>query len=211
MSTRRKFLTSRTVPLGTAAAVLLLGVAACGSPAPSATTSPSPTPSESSATPSVTPSASETMSPPATTATPAPPTACSTASLSASLDTSGGGAAGSVYGTLRLKNTGAADCVLNGFATVELAATAGGPAIGAQSQTQGAAGPAITLAPGASAGAILRYSQAGLHPDCTPVAATLYRVYAPGNSNALTIPVSEDGCSNAAVNLLTIQAFVAGA
>ncbi|MFJ3958867.1 DUF4232 domain-containing protein [Arthrobacter sp. NPDC090010] len=131
--------------------------------------------------------------------------------MSASLDTSGGGAAGSVYGKLLLKNTGTAACTIQGFARVELTAGDSGPAIGAAAEKEGGAGVPATLRPGQSAAAVLRYSQAGLHPDCQHVPATRYRVYAPGTNTPMFIPVTEDGCSNAAVKLLTIQAFAPAA
>ncbi|MBO9704995.1 MAG: DUF4232 domain-containing protein [Arthrobacter sp.] len=218
MSTPRKFLTSRTLPLGAAATVLVLGMAACGtpgsgsSPSPSSD-SPSPTmttPEPSATTPSSSPSATATP-PPATTTPPvAAPKPCTAASLAASLNTAGGGAAGSVYGILTLKNTGGVTCTVTGFPKVELVPGTAAPAIGAPAE-QDASVPAttVTLAPGQAAGAQLRYSQAGLHPDCVHVAAHQYRVYAPGSSDPLFIPVTVDGCSNAAVKLLTVQALKA--
>jgi len=218
MSTPRKFLTSRTLPLGAAATVLVLGMAACStpgsgsSPSPSSD-SPSPTvttPEPSATTPSSSPSA--TATPPPTTTTPpvAAPKPCTADSLAASLNTAGGGAAGSVYGILTLKNTGGVTCTVKGFPKVELVPGTAAPAIGAPAE-QDASVPAatVTLAPGEAAGAQLRYSQAGLHPDCVHVAAHQYRVYAPGSSDPLFIPVTVDGCSNAAVKLLTVQALKA--
>jgi len=218
MSTPRKFLTSRTIPLGAAATVLALGLAACGtpgggsSPSPSSD-SPSPamtTPEPSATTPSVTPSAPATTPPPATTTAPpvAGPRPCAAGSLAASLDTSGGGAAGSVYGILTLKNTGGATCTVTGFPTVELVPGTAAPAIGAPAEKDTSVPPTtVTLAPGQAAGAQLRYSQAGLHPDCVHVAAHQYRVYVPGSTAPLFVPVTVDGCSNAAVKLLTVQAL----
>jgi len=138
----------------------------------------------------------------------AAPQPCASGSLAASLDTTGGGAAGSVYGTLNLKNTGGTACTVTGFAKVELVPGTAAPAIGAPAEQDGTV-PAstVTLAPGQAAGAQLRYSQAGVHPDCVHVAAHQYRVYPPGSSDPLFVPVTVDGCSNAAVKLLTVQAF----
>ena len=194
----------------TAAASLLL-LAACGpSPSPSNTssappaTSASPTSASPSATTSPSPSATATSAAPAGTAL------CKASSLTATTDSTGGGAAGSIYEKLILTNSGAAPCVLEGFAGVSLTADANGAPIG-EPATRETTTPVtrIELAPGKSAWAELRYTQAGNYGDCTKVPAAGYRIYPPEDTASLFIAEPHDACSNAGIKLLTITAFQA--
>lgn len=204
----------------TAAAALLL-LAACGpSPSPSQTSSAPPT---SSAPASSTPSASGTSSPPtetatatpspsatATSAAPAAPGLCKAASLTAATDATGGGAAGSIYEKLILTNSGTAPCILEGFAGVSLTVDANGEPIG-EPATRETTVPVtkVELAPGKSAWAEIRYTQAGNYGDCTKVAAAGFRIYPPNDTASLFVPEPHDACSNAGIKLLTITAFQA--
>ncbi|WP_026005394.1 DUF4232 domain-containing protein [Arthrobacter sp. M2012083] len=199
----------------TAAAALLL-LAACGpSPSPSGTSSappPSSTPSASAPATSSPPSATATAtpSPSATSAAPAAPALCKAASLSAATDATGGGAAGSIYEKLILTNTGTAPCILEGFAGVSLTADANGEPIG-EPATRETTTPVtrIELAPGKSAWAEIRYTQAGNYGDCTKVPAAGVRIYPPNDTASLFVPEPHDACSNAGIKLLTITAFQA--
>ncbi|MCM0614539.1 DUF4232 domain-containing protein [Paenarthrobacter sp. TYUT067] len=202
----------------TAAAALLL-LAACGpSPSPSATSSAPPS---SSAPTTSTPSATATSSPPSATATPSPsetatsaaPAAaglCKAGSLTAATDATGGGAAGSVYEKLILTNSGSTPCILEGFAGVSMTADANGEPIG-EPATRETTTPVtkIELAPGKSAWAEIRYTQAGNYGDCTKVAAAGFRIYPPNDTASLFIPEPHDACSNTGIKLLTITAFQA--
>ncbi|MEV7603847.1 DUF4232 domain-containing protein [Paenarthrobacter sp. NPDC089322] len=196
----------------TAAASLLL-LAACGpSPSPSGTSSAPPATSAppTSATPSTTTSPSPSPSATATSAAPAGTALCKAASLTATTDSTGGGAAGSIYEKLILTNSGAAPCVLEGFAGVSLTADANGAPIG-EPATRETTTPVtrIELAPGKSAWAELRYTQAGNYGDCTKVPAAGYRIYPPEDTASLFIAEPHDACSNAGIKLLTITAFQA--
>ncbi|WP_364323106.1 DUF4232 domain-containing protein [Paenarthrobacter nitroguajacolicus] len=201
----------------TAAAALLL-LAACGpSPSPSGTSSAPPTsstPSASVPATSSSPSATATTTPSpsasATSAAPAAPELCKAASLSATTDATGGGAAGSIYEKLILTNSGTAPCILEGFAGVSLTADANGEPIG-EPATRETTTPVtkIELVPGKSAWAEIRYTQAGNYGDCTKVPAAGFRIYPPNDTASLFIPEPHDACSNAGIKLLTITAFQA--
>ncbi|WP_354229256.1 DUF4232 domain-containing protein [Arthrobacter bambusae] len=197
----------------TAAASLLL-LAACGpSPSPAGTSSAPPTsstPSASSTPSSPSATATTTPSPSATSAAPAEATLCKAASLTASTDSTGGGAAGSIYEKLILTNSGTAPCILEGFAGVSLTADANGEPIG-EPATRETTTPVtkIELAAGKSAWAEIRYTQAGNYGDCTKVPAAGFRIYPPNDTASLFVAEPHDACSNAGIKLLTITAFQA--
>ncbi|XAS74598.1 DUF4232 domain-containing protein [Micrococcaceae bacterium Sec5.1] len=195
----------------TAAASLLL-LAACGpSPSPAGSSSAPPTSSSASPT-SASPSASNSPSPSgtATSAAPAAEGQCKAGSLTAATDSTGGGAAGSIYEKLILTNSGTTPCTLEGFAGVSLTADANGSPIG-EPATRETTTPVtkIELAPGKSAWAELRYTQAGNYGDCTKVPAAGYRIYPPNDTASLFVAEQHDACSNAGIKLLTITAFQA--
>ena len=195
----------------TAAASLLL-LAACGpSPSPAGSSSAPPTSSSASPT-SASPSASNSPSPSGTVTSAAPSAEgqCRTGSLTAATDSTGGGAAGSIYEKLILTNSGTTPCTLEGFAGVSLTADANGAPIG-EPATRETTTPVtkIELAPGKSAWAELRYTQAGNYGDCTKVPAAGYRIYPPNDTASLFVAEQHDACSNAGIKLLTITAFQA--
>ena len=203
----------KTGLLTTTAAASLLLIAACGpSPSPAGTSSAPPTSASPSASASPSSSATSSSSPSAqpTSAAPAGPSECKAASLTATTDSTGGGAAGSIYEKLILTNSGSAPCILEGFAGVSLTADASGAPIG-EPATRETTTPVtkIELAPGKAAWAELRYTQAGNYGDCTKVAAAGYRVYPPNDTASLFIAEPHDACSNAGIKLLSITAFQA--
>jgi hypothetical protein len=197
----------------TAAAAAALLLSGCG---PSQPQSQSTTPGTGSASPGTT---SESPAPPGTpsdspsatvpaTDSPAGPALCKAAGLSAATDSSGGGAAGSVYMKLNLTNSGSEPCVLRGFAGVSLAADAAGAPIGAPaSRDETTAATDVLLTPGQTGSAVLRYTQAGNYPDCAMVDAAGYRIYPPEDTASLFLPQPTKACSNAEIALLTIGAF----
>ncbi|HEY9357118.1 MAG TPA: DUF4232 domain-containing protein [Arthrobacter sp.] len=205
---RSQFL-SQGFAITTAAAAAALLLTACGPSQPQAqgTTEPG----MSSAAPATSSAAPGTSAPPSSaTPTAAGPSLCKAATLSAATDSTGGGAAGSVYMTLTLTNTGAEPCILKGFPGVSLAADANGAPIGAPAKRDETT-PAVDvlLAPGQAGAAILRYTQAGNYPDCTIVPAAGYRIYPPEDTASLFLAQPTQACSNAAIGLLTIGAFQA--
>lgn len=206
------------------AAVIALGLTGCTStPAPSATTSSPAGPTSASPTASSPPSSMESSAAPtesgatgsssATPSTTGTATAagalCTAADLAGSLDDSGGGAAGHIYMQLIVKNSSSTTCVLDGYPGVSLVNASSDTPIGAPAVRDASApssGP-ISLAPGNSASALLRYTQAGNYPSCTQVHADSVMVYPPGATDRIIIAHPLTACSNSAIQLLTIGAF----
>ena len=202
-------LLSQGFAISTAAAAAALLLTACGPSQPQAQGTAEP--GTSSASPATSSAAPGTSAPPSSaTPTATGPALCKAATLSAATDATGGGAAGSVYMTLTLTNTGAEPCLLKGFPGVSLAADANGAPIGAPAKRDETT-PAVDvlLAPGQAGAAVLRYTQAGNYPDCTIVPAAGYRIYPPEDTASLFLAQPTQACSNAAVELLTIGAFQA--
>jgi hypothetical protein len=196
--------------LTTAAAAAALMLTACGpgQAQPQGTT----TPGTSSASPSASSAAPSTSQPPSSSApsTPTGPALCKAATLSAATDATGGGAAGSVYMTLTLTNTGTEPCLLKGFAGVSLAADANGAPIGAPAKRDESTAVAdVLLAPGQGGNAVLRYTHAENYTDCNLTPAAGYRIYPPEDTASLFLAQPTQACSNAAIELLTVGAFQA--
>ncbi|MGO4191995.1 DUF4232 domain-containing protein [Arthrobacter sp. YAF17] len=198
----------------TAAAAAVLFLAGCGAGTPqsqaSSTPAASPTSSESQPASSGAAAADSGASTP-TPAVPAPagPALCKAAGLTATTDSTGGGAAGSVYMQLLLTNTGSEPCLLFGFAGVSLTAGPDGDPIGAAAARDTTPPTEVLLEPGQAGAATLRYTQARNYPDCTVVAAAGFRVYPPEDTASLFVAQPRDACSNAGINLLTVGAFQA--
>jgi hypothetical protein len=189
-----------------AAAALLL--TACGPSQPQAqeTTTPGTNSASRSTTPA-SPDASQSPSSSAT-STQAGPGLCKAATLSAATDSSGGGAAGSVYMKLNLTNTGTAPCLLKGYPGVSLTANADGAPIGAAATRDETTPVAdVLLAPGQIGTAVLRYTQAANYSDCTLMDAAGYRIYPPEDTASLFLPQPTSACSNANITLLSVGAF----
>ena len=158
----------------TAAAAAALFLAGCGAGTPQSQTSSTPAsspaqPPRASPPPPARPPAPAPR-PAAAPAAPAPagPALCKAAGLTATIDSTGGGAAGSVYMQLILTNSGTEPCLLKGFAGVSLTADANGAPIGAAAARDESTPAAdVLLAPGQAGAATLRYTQARNYPDCT--------------------------------------------
>lgn len=199
------------------------GTPAASPTAPDSTSSPvTSSPSASSAAPTAEETPSSTASPgsPETTettegtasTTPSDQATalCPAASLKGSLDDSGGGAAGHIYMKLVVTNTSGAACILDGYPGVSMEAAGSSTPIGAPADRDPAApsnGP-ITLTPGQSAAATLRYTQAGNYQNCQRVQADSILVYPPSATDSLEIGHPLTACSNDDVKLLSIGAFM---
>ena len=171
------------VTTAAAAAALLLG--GCGASQPQTQAASSPA-SSAASTPSQTdasgaakgPSSTASTAQSAQSSTQSGPALCKAATLAASTDSTGGGAAGSVYMKLILTNSGTEPCLLKGFAGVSLTADANAEPIGAAATRDESTPVAdVLLAPGQAGSAVLRYTQARNYPDCTVVPAAGYRIY----------------------------------
>lgn len=194
-----------------AAAVLFLAGCSTGTPQSQASSTPAASPTSSASQPASSGAAAGAGASTPTPAVPAPagPALCKAAGLTATTDSTGGGAAGSVYMQLLLTNTGSEPCLLFGFAGVSLTAGADGDPIGAAAARDTTPPTEVLLEPGQAGAATLRYTQARNYPDCTVVAAAGFRVYPPEDTASLFVAQPRDACSNAGINLLTVGAFQA--
>jgi hypothetical protein len=122
---------------------------------------------------------------------------CTTAGLAVWLGVGAGGAqAGSTSYPLELTNVSGRTCHLFGFPGVS--ATAGGGQAGsAAGRDHSVPARTVTLAPRASAHAVLRITDVSAFPaaTCHPVTATGLKVYAPGAFRAATVPFRFRACS----------------
>ena len=208
--------------ISTAAVLLCTGAlaAACGStPSGNAAGGPASTP----ATASSSASAAASSAPPTTgTTTPAMPPStpsappCSTADLSAAVNTSpGGAAAGSTYYPMNFTNTSKSSCYLYGYPGVSFvtAGSGSGKQIGAAAQRSTAfAKLAVRLGPGSSAHAWLKVTVAANYPAsaCDPVTADWLKVYPPEETGAGYVSQTFSACGSASAPLLTILPVRAG-
>lgn len=196
-----------------------LSLSACDSTATTAnTTAPAGSPTTSTETVPVETTPAESGTPtqtlPATstapdTSAPAATPVCAAANLTGSVDDTGGGAAGSIYMKLIVKNTSTAACTIDGYPDVFLVGDNNGTQLGPVSNrnTGAPSTGAITLAPGKTAAAVLQYTQAGNYPDCKQVPANGFRVFPPSATDALYIAHPVTACSNTDIALLTVGAF----
>jgi hypothetical protein len=125
----------------------------------------------------------------------------------------GQGAAGSVYQVIDFTNITGAPCTLYGYPGVALAAGQPVTQVGAAaSRSAAAAATLITLAPGQTANALLRITQAQNYPpaSCSPAATTYLQIYPPDQYTPVYLGYNTTGCANDTVQLLTIGVITAG-
>lgn len=200
-----------------AAAAVVAMASGCSSSHKSAGSPPSTTLPSSVTTVTTAPPVSTTSVPGSSTTTiavsttvPSGPQPCATANLAGSLG-SPSGAAGSVYYSLVLANTGPATCTLSGYPGVSLVTSESGGQIGAAATHTSGTVATVTLAHGQSASANLGITVASNYgSSCDITAAAGLRVYPPGQTTALFIPHSDNGCANSADVLLHVGPVAAG-
>jgi hypothetical protein len=121
--------------------------------------------------------------------------ACTSADLKISLGGGAGAGMSQNHIGLQFRNSGSSPCALYGYPGVSWVAGADGHQVGAAAQRQsdnsGNAEQAITLAPGALASAPLNIVDAAVIPpsECKPVPVRGLRVYPPGQTAALFLPL----------------------
>ena len=123
------------------------------------------------------------------------------------------GAAGSVYQNIDLTNTGSTGCTLYGYPGVSLGTGMPFAQVGAAAARSTTAAPAIvTLAPGQTANALLRITQALNYPTarCAPTKTTYLQIFPPSETTAIYLSFKSTGCTSNSVKLLTIGAMQAG-
>jgi hypothetical protein len=183
------------------AAAALIGLAALA--ACSSSSGPSATSSSSSATPAA---PAQPVSP-AVTGTPA----CPNGSLQIKLGL-GQGYAGGVYQVIDFTNSSGSTCTLTGYPGVSLVSGPPFTQIGLAAKRGGTTPvKTITLAPGATANALLQIVDALNFPTatCGPAKATDLRVYPPNQTLAVFLPSGSQGCAEP-VQVLFISAVQAG-
>lgn len=124
--------------------------------------------------------------------------ACSAEHLEVWLgDGEGGGTLGSIYYPLEFSNTGHSNCVLDGYPGVS-AWGQNGKQVGLPAQRAASAHSSVTLAPGATAHALVQFVEWGA--VCSKgVHALGLRVYAPGLKQAQPISFAFEVCAHASV------------
>lgn len=124
------------------------------------------------------------------------------------------GAAGSVYQVIDFTNISNATCTMYGYPGVSLAAGTPVAQVGAAASRSNVAAPSVvTLAPGQTANALLRITQALNYPSatCSPSATTYLQIYPPGQTTPIYLAYRSTGCTSNSVNLLTVGVVQAGA
>src|SRR3954453_17548441 len=133
------------------------------------------------------------------------PGRCTTGNLSVHLGPAGG-AAGSTYEPLVFTNKGSATCTLNGYPGVSFVAPSSGKQVGAPA-SRNPQHPAalVTLAPGATASALLQIANEANYPatTCKPTTVSGLRVSPPGATTALYVAFNsaQKACSSKGYNL----------
>jgi hypothetical protein len=127
-----------------------------------------------------------------------------------------GAAAGTAYREVVLKNTSTRACSLFGYPGVSFV-DARGTQIGAPAPRASSAaspGPAlVTLAPGATASALLAYHDVyvATFPGCAGTTAAGIKVYPPNQTAAVVVPTTMMVCANpAATGTAEVSAVTAG-
>jgi hypothetical protein len=206
------------------AATSVAATSAVGSGQPSAQPSVQPS---ASGVPSAAPSASQTPAttipatvtspgskPSPTTSTGGDPNRCKNSQLTVSLGTPDRGA-GQIYTQILFVNKGTTTCTLAGHPGVSYVAGDDGHQVGAPATRTGTTITTVSLAPGATASALLHETNYANFDQsvCKPVTVRGLRVYPPGSTAAVFLPRVSKQCS--AVSLpdpaLSIAVLKAGA
>jgi hypothetical protein len=141
------------------------------------------------------------------------PAGCATRDLQAKAGVAQG-AAGSLYQYIDFTNISGATCTMYGFPGVSLAAGSPVAQVGMAASRTTVAGPTVvTLAPGHTANALLRITQALNYPPatCSPAKTTYLQIYPPNQTTPIYLAYLSTGCKSMSVNLLMIGVVQAGA
>jgi hypothetical protein len=124
-------------------------------------------------------------------------TACPTSSLQVKQGVSQG-YAGGVYVVIDFTNTGASPCTLFGYPGVSLVKGPPYTQIGLAAKRSTTTPKAVvTLAPGATANALLQIVNALNYPSasCAPTKATALKIYPPNQTEPVYLPNTSSGCA----------------
>jgi len=129
---------------------------------------------------------------------------CTTAGLVVWMDTNGDGAAGSIFYTLKFTNLSGHACTLFGHPGV-VAVSLNGARIGHAARWDAAAPSLVRVANGATAIAVLQYSDVVTSNNHCAAAAAGLRVRPPGQTAFKVIPFPFTACANRTLVYLAIQ------
>ena len=141
---------------------------------------------------------------PASAATPR----CSTLRTVVWLDTQGNGAAGSIFYNLMFTNLAGSSCTLAGYPGVS-AVNIAGRRLGSPARRNPQHTPhTVTLAPGASAKAVLQITEAANFPNatCRRTTAAGLRAYPPNQTTSKIVPFPFQACSRSGPVFLFVEA-----
>jgi hypothetical protein len=133
---------------------------------------------------------------------------CGTRDFSASIHPRGGGAAGSVYVRLVLRNTSGRACHTRGFPGVAYVGDGNGTQVGAPAdRVHRNRVKTVRVPAGGRVVATLREIVAANYPRerCRPHPTNGLRVYPPNQTTSLFVPQTTTGCRNTAVHLLSVR------
>ena len=196
------------------AAAALISAAAVAGCASSGTSSPPAAPGSTAPTPttaSPAPTSGNTPAVASPSATATGPAACPTSSLRVKQGVSQG-YAGGVYVVIDFTNTSGSTCTLYGYPGVSLVSGPPYMQIGlAAKRSTSTPKTLVTLAPGATANALLQIVDALNYPSasCGPTKATALKVYPPNQTVPVYLPNTSNGCTKP-VQILYIGAVRPG-
>jgi len=196
------------------AAAALISAAAVAGCASSGTSSPPAAPGSTAPTPttaSPAPTSGNTPAVASPSATATGPAACPTSSLQVKQGVSQG-YAGGVYVVIDFTNTSGSTCTLYGYPGVSLVSGPPYMQIGlAAKRSTSTPKTLVTLAPGATANALLQIVDALNYPSasCGPTKATALKVYPPNQTVPVYLPNTSNGCTKP-VQILYIGAVRPG-
>jgi hypothetical protein len=180
------------------AGLLTCAVALAGCASAGTTSQPDASGSTPAASPSAPAAASSNSPPVAAPSSSAGGTACATSALQIKLGASDG-YAGGVYQTIDFTNTSGSTCTLFGYPGVSLVTGPPYQQLGVPAKrTTTTPAKVVTLAPGATANAVLQIVDAlnFPSPSCQPTKATALKVYPPNQFTAVYLPNTSYGCGN---------------
>jgi hypothetical protein len=181
-----------------AAGLLTCAVALAGCASSGSTSQPDASGSTPAASPSSPAAASSNSPAGAAPSFSAGRTACATSALQIKLGASDG-YAGGVYQTIDFTNTSGSTCTLFGYPGVSLVTGPPYQQLGVPAKrTTTPPAKVVTLAPGATANAVLQIVDAlnFPSPSCQPTKAAALKVYPPNQFTAVYLPDTSYGCGN---------------
>ena len=106
-----------------------------------------------------------------------------------------------------VRNTGGTTCLMTGWPGVSFVTGSQGRQVGAPAARQGT--PAVvSLAPGASAEALLQVAEAGDFAPCTTTSVRGLRIYPPNQRDAVFVALPTKACAQTSAQQLTVRPVV---